>query len=1210
MTASDCPGPEELACLVEGLLSGDALERVAAHVDSCSSCLAAAQELRPTDVVVTALRRGAAPVVAPAGRGERYAPLRLHAAGGLGEVHVAEDIELGRRVALKCIRPGRSDDPESRRRFLREAEITARLEHPGVVPVYGLVWDAQGRPRYAMRFVDGESLRDAIRAFHAAERSDRDPGERRIALRGLLSRFVAVCQTVAYAHSRGIVHRDLKPANVMLGRYGETLVVDWGLAKEVGSGPPTVGSEDTARGGAPDLPAADDTGGTEPGAVVGTPAYMSPEQAAGRHDEVGPASDVYLLGGTLYSILTGRAPFDGGAGANRGEAVPPRRVNRSVPAALEAVCLRAMAEHPQDRYASASELGAEVERWLAGEPVRAYPERWPARTARWARRHRVAVAGLAVGLLVAAVLGGGGGVWLAREAADRRAERAREAADRRAEQTRLQAKDHDAVGQAIAALPGLARTYRFSEAEGLINQTSVGLSEFATDEDRARLADALADIRLARELDAIRLGKTAVIGTTVITAAVVPEYRAAFERRGLNTADEVEAVGRRVAASPVREVLVAALDDWISLELNDEECDRLVRIAKAADPDPAWRDRFRDALTRRDRDALRQLAAEADFGRLSPAVLVALGRSLGVNTREAEDVFAQAQIHYPADYWLNFWLVAALRKNGRISPAELVYYYRVCTLARPDAAVAHHNLGAALHGVGKDRDSEAAYCRAIELDPKFAAPHNGLGLLFVARSEMARAEAAFRRATEVDPRHVTAHLHLGNALQLRGDLAGAEREFGRAIELDPKYAEVHYALGVVHNKRGDRAGAEAAFRQATEVDPSHVTAHYDLGDALRVRGDRAGAEAQFRRVVELDPKHTLALNNLGTMLSDRGDLDGAEPFLRRAIEVEPRFAFAHFNLGNLLIKRGDLVGAEACYRRIIEADPAFPRANFNLAYLQRARGDHAGAAAAYRREIKLDPKYAPAHSNLGSLLHEQGDFSGAVTSYRRVLELEPRNVWAHDNLAAALLSLGRFDDVRAAAKRALDLFPPGQPGHDAAARRLRQAEQMLRLDPRLSAVLRGEDRPADLTEHATFAELAAVRRRYAGSARLYEELFRKDPTAAESNERRYNAVCSAALAGCGQGEDDPAPDADERARLRRQALDWLQAELKVRTAALAAPVPKVREAARRVFRHWQSDSDLAGVRDAAGLAALPDDEWDAWHRFWDDVAAALPPERK
>src|SRR5262249_15258683 len=154
------------------------------------------------------------------------------AKGGLGEVHVAEDAELGREVALKRMKAGRADEPEYRRRFLREAEVTGRLEHPGVVPVYGLTQDDDGRPCYAMRFIQGETHHDAIHRFHeTAARGTQEPGERRLAFRELLGRFLAVCNTVAYAHSRGILHRDLKPANIMLGRYGETLVVDWGLAK-------------------------------------------------------------------------------------------------------------------------------------------------------------------------------------------------------------------------------------------------------------------------------------------------------------------------------------------------------------------------------------------------------------------------------------------------------------------------------------------------------------------------------------------------------------------------------------------------------------------------------------------------------------------------------------------------------------------------------------------------------------------------------------------------------------------------------------------------------------------------------------------------------------------------------------------------------------------------------------------------------------------
>ena len=178
--------------------------------------------------------RGHRWVGTPSTSGLRFRILRPHAEGGLGEVYVARDEELHREVALKQIQDRHADDPTSRARFLLEAEITGGLEHPGIVPVYGLGSDADGRPFYAMRFIRGESLKEAIARFHAADDPRRDPGERALALRQLLGRFVDVCNAVAYAHSRGVLHRDLKPGNIMLGPYGETLVVDWGLAKVVG----------------------------------------------------------------------------------------------------------------------------------------------------------------------------------------------------------------------------------------------------------------------------------------------------------------------------------------------------------------------------------------------------------------------------------------------------------------------------------------------------------------------------------------------------------------------------------------------------------------------------------------------------------------------------------------------------------------------------------------------------------------------------------------------------------------------------------------------------------------------------------------------------------------------------------------------------------------------------------------------------------------
>lgn len=348
------------------------------------------------------------PTTIPAAlEGRRFRVLRPHAEGGLGAVFVALDAELNREVALKQILPRHADDLASRQRFLLEAEVTGGLEHPGIVPVYALGADPEGRPYYAMRFIRGESLKEAISRFHADTSLRSDAAARSLALRKLLRRFQDVCDAIDYAHARGVLHRDIKPANIIVGRFGETLVVDWGLAKATGRSHPEL-DESALRPSS-----GSGSQNTQPGSVLGTPAYMSPEQASSDLDSMGPRSDVYSLGATLYCLLTGKPPFQGGDFRDiclrvaSGDFPPPRRLDPSIDKALEAVCLKAMATETHDRYDSARSLAEDLDRWLADERVRAYREPLTRAMSRWVNRHRTAVSAAAAAGLVAIVALGG-----------------------------------------------------------------------------------------------------------------------------------------------------------------------------------------------------------------------------------------------------------------------------------------------------------------------------------------------------------------------------------------------------------------------------------------------------------------------------------------------------------------------------------------------------------------------------------------------------------------------------------------------------------------------------------------------------------------------------------------------------------------------------------------------------------------------------------
>jgi serine/threonine-protein kinase len=1148
------------ACGADGELLGYVAHLLAVHRQAGSFLEQPAADVPLTGPFLAP--PGAGADTAPAeGPGTHIGPYRLVqplGEGGMGMVFVAhQDQPVRRRVALKVIKPG-MDSRAVVARFEAERQALALMDHPHIAKVLDGGTTAGGRPYFVMELVEGVPLTDFC------DRERLTPRER-------LGLFVSVCRAVQHAHQKGIIHRDLKPSNVLASvqdGVAAVKVIDFGVAKAL------------------QQRLTDKTLLTGAAQVVGTPLYMSPEQAEPGGLDIDTRSDIYSLGVLLYELLTGTTPFERERLSQASleelrriirEEEPPRpsaRVSTLGPAAqtlseqrqtdprqlgqllrgeLDWVVMKCLEKDRTRRYETADALAKDVARYLADEPVEACPPSATYRLGKFLRKHRRGL--LTGGAFLALVVAGGVLVgWQAVREAEAERDRVVEKAQRgaavrealeRGRALRAEARKGHDPGKWAKAREQAQRALALVESgpadEALKAQVRQAQDELDQEER---------DRQLVADLETARLAQGATVGhqNRFAPERAIPLYRKALRAYGLPVGEgDPAAAAARLSGRPpeVRQAVSAVLDEWLDLAAESSYQVRepqlaWLRVLAAVGQDEGGMREMRAAVgegdsTRR-RAALRRLAAAADVRRWPPRALAHLARRLRVAqaTPSAVQLLRRAWRQYPEDFWVNEDLGTLLSETRRWE--EAVRHLMVAVALRPDSPGARVNLGRALEKGGHRDEAIACYRQAIDRDPKLAAAYYNLGVVLDAKGQVEEAIACYRQA----------------------------------IDRDPNFAAAHHNLGSVLGRKGQLDKAIACFRTAVELDPKDAQAHASLGKALGHMGQLDEAIACLRTAVELDPNFAAAHSDLALALYGKGQVDEAIACSRKAVELDPNFAGAYYNLGCALGRKGQVDQAIACYRKAVELDPNFAGAYYNLGCALDRKGQVDQAIAYYRRVIEIDPNHAEAHCNLGGALLGKGDFRAALASYRTGHALGSRR-----------------KDWR---------YPSAQ--------WVKQCERCVQLDDLLAAALKGKARPAGPAECLELADFCLFRmQRPAAAVRFYTEAFTAEPKRAADLQagHRYHAALSAALAGSSRGRDAADLSAAERTRLRRQALRWLRADLASWTKQLENGSAQACRAARARMQAWLSDPGLAGVRDAPGLAALPAGERRTWQAFWADV---------
>jgi serine/threonine-protein kinase len=944
----------------------------------------------------------------------RYELLEEIGRGGMGAVLRGHDPDLGRDLAVKVLLPEHRHDAAMRSRFAEEAQIGGQLQHPGIVPVYEVGRAADQQPYFTMKLVKGRTL-----AALLAERSD--PGED---LPRFEQIFEQVCQTLAYAHSRGVIHRDLKPANIMVGAFGEVQVMDWGLAKVLTRGPetPPKSAVRTAR-------SVGEGDKTRPGWVAGTPAYMAPEQAAGEVDRLDQRCDVFGLGGILCEILTGRPPYVGAddlevfSRALRADLAEAFACLDGCGADLELIRLAhgSLAAQAADRPRDAGVLAVEMAAYRESLATRLHQAELAqaearARAAEERKRRRLRL-GLAAFVLLTVLLAGGAWLWL-RQARDARDRQALEALAQ-AELLRQQAQAGGDPGKWADAL-ALAR-----RAEALLEQ-GTGRPEAA---ERARallqvLDEEEADRRLLARVDKIQLVKveqdSKVLGFGYRGA--IPQYAEAFEEYGMKAgAVPPKEAAARIGQRPpqVQARIVGALDDWLSViwwwEPGDAGTAEWVEaVLTAADPDP-WRQRLRRVLRTREQGEMQRLAEEVDVARQPPWTLMLVGMALRSRgpSRQGVALMRRAQGQYPGDFWVNWELGWQLDQDPDKTD-DPVRFFRAAVALRPDSPLVRLTLANSLAQRGEVDKAITVLGEAIEVKPDMAVLHSNLGIFLNRKGDHDKAIGAYRRAIELEPDYAPAYRGLIFSLNQRGDQARLDKllePVRQLIKRKPRESEAYAALGALLLKKNDRDGATVAFRQARDALPPHdFEGHFNLARNLKDERFFDDALTLLRRC------EALATQTKRADLRER--VAGAVRELEQGQWLVP---------GREHAGRREWGQAARCYTRLLERDPnQSSEVYFEHAAVLLLSGDRDGYRHACARTVErggkekgFGPYLAARACTLAPDCAAEAARAGPLAEQE--MKAFPNAYWWQTEQAALHYRAGRFD-------RALPLLEQGLKG--------------------------------------------------------------------------------------------------------------------------------------------------------------------------------------